>query len=180
MTTANMTGSPIRYPDVSSSKVMTVRGWWLVVLNFLIPGSAQVLAGNRKLGRFGLWFTLSLWFLAIVGVIVYLIWPQVIFSVVTMPIPLTIAQIVLVAYAVLWVILTLDTLRLVRLVRVGPRARPALAAFSVLLLVLTAGWCGRCRVLRERGPVRPRQCVLGIGAAGASGRRAVQHPPPRR
>jgi len=139
MTTANMTGSPIRYPDVSSSKVMTVRGWWLVVLNFLIPGSAQVLAGNRKLGRFGLSFTLALWFLAVVGVIVYLIWPQVIFSIVTLPIPLTIAQIVLVAYAVVWVILTLDTLRLVRLVRVGPRARPALAVFSVLLLVVTAG-----------------------------------------
>ncbi|WP_245635992.1 LCP family protein [Herbiconiux solani] len=137
--TANSTASPIRYPDTSSPKAMTVRGWWLVVLNFLIPGSAQVLAGNRKLGRFGLYFTFALWILAILGIVIYLIWPQVIFSVATNPVPLTIVQGVLVAYAVLWVILTLDTLRLVRLVNVGTRARPALALFSVLLLVVTSG-----------------------------------------
>jgi len=139
MTTANSTASPIRYPDASSPQVMTVRGWWLVVLNFLIPGSAQVLAGNRKLGRFALYFTLSLWVMAVLGFVIYLIWPQVIFSIATNPVPLTIAQIVLVAYAVLWVVLTLDTLRLVRLVRVGERARPWLAIFSVALLVVTSG-----------------------------------------
>lgn len=139
MTTANATASPIRYPDSSSPKVMTVRGWWLVVLNLLIPGSAQVLAGNRKLGRFGLYFTLALWVMAILGVVVYLIWPQVIFSIATNPIPLTVVQVILVAYAVLWVVLTLDTLRLVRFVRVGPRARPAIAAFAVVLLAVTSG-----------------------------------------
>jgi len=32
---------------------MTRRAWILVGLNILIPGSAQLLAGNRKLGRFG-------------------------------------------------------------------------------------------------------------------------------
>ncbi len=52
---------PLRYPDTSSRAVMTPRGWWLVVLNFLLPGSAQVLAGNRRLGRFGLGATLALW-----------------------------------------------------------------------------------------------------------------------
>jgi LCP family protein required for cell wall assembly len=133
------TASPIRYPDTTSPKAMTVRGWWLVVLNVLIPGSAQVLAGNRKLGRFGLYFTLSLWAIAVVGVVIYLIWPQVIFSIATNPIPLLLVQVVLVAYAVLWIVLTLDTLRLVRFVRVGERARPWLASFSVLLLVGTSG-----------------------------------------
>ena len=133
------TASPIRYPDTASPKAMTVRAWWLVALNFLIPGSAQVLAGSRKLGRFGLYCTFALWVMAVIGLVIYLIWPQVIFSIVTNPIPLTLVQIILVAYAVVWVILTLDTLRLVRLVRVGQRARPWLAAFSVLLLVVTSG-----------------------------------------
>ncbi len=133
------TASPIRYPDTSSRKAMTVRGWWLVALNFLIPGSAQVLAGSRKLGRLGLYFTFALWIFAVIGVIVYFIWPQVIYSMVTQSLALLFVQIVLVAYAILWVVLTLDTLRLVRLVRAGPRARPALALFSVLLLVATSG-----------------------------------------
>ncbi|WP_366518589.1 LCP family protein [Herbiconiux sp.] len=139
---ANATASPIRYPDTSSPKAMTVRGWWLVVLNVLIPGSAQVLAGNRRLGRFGLGCTLVLWALAIIAGVIYFIWPQVIFSIATNLVPLVIVQVLLVAYAVLWVVLTLDALRLVRLVRVGPRARPAIAIFSVLLMVVTAGGAG--------------------------------------
>ena len=32
---------PLRYPDTASREVMTRRGWWLVLLNFLLPGSAQ-------------------------------------------------------------------------------------------------------------------------------------------
>ena len=47
--------------------MMTKRGWWLVLLNLLVPGSAQVLAGNRRLGRIGLGATLLAWFLVIVG-----------------------------------------------------------------------------------------------------------------
>ena len=49
---------PLRYPNTASRPMMTRRAWWLLVLNFLIPGSAQVLAGNRRLGRFGLGATL--------------------------------------------------------------------------------------------------------------------------
>ncbi len=51
-------------------------------------------------------------------------------------------QALLAAYAVLWVVLSLDTLRLARIVRVAPRARPVIAALSVLLLVGTAGSAG--------------------------------------
>ena len=52
---------PIRRPDTRSPQVMTRRGWWLVALNFLIPGSAQSLAGSRRLARIGLTATLALW-----------------------------------------------------------------------------------------------------------------------
>ena len=45
--------NPVRYPDVHEPAIMTKRAWWLVALNFLIPGSAQLLAGNRRLGRLG-------------------------------------------------------------------------------------------------------------------------------
>jgi LCP family protein required for cell wall assembly len=139
MTTAN---APIRYPDVASPKVMTARAWVLVVLNFVLPGSAQVLAGNRRLGRFGLGCTLALIGLAIVAGIVYLIWPQMIFSVFTNTWSLWAVQIVLIAYAVLWVVLTLDALRLVRLVRTRPKARGWIAGFTTVLLVLFAGGAG--------------------------------------
>ncbi len=62
------------------------------------------------------------------------------------PLPLTLVQIVLVAYAVLWVVLTIDTLRLVRLVKVGPVARFGMTIVSVGLLVLSgsgAAWAAQ-------------------------------------
>jgi len=50
----------LRTPDASSQAVMTRRGWWLVALNFLLPGAAQSLAGHRRLGRIGIASTLGI------------------------------------------------------------------------------------------------------------------------
>jgi len=134
--------TPLRTPDARSAELMTRRGWWLVGMNVLIPGSAQILAGSRRLGRFGLAATLLLWLLVVAGVVAYFVTPRFLFSVVTMGLPLVLLQVLLVAYAVLWVVLTIDTLRLARLVRARPSARPLLAGASVVLLVLTAGTAG--------------------------------------
>jgi LCP family protein required for cell wall assembly len=134
--------SPIRHPNLTSPQVMTRRGWWLVVLNFVIPGSAQVLAGSRKLGRFGLGATLTLLVLAIIAGVSYLLWPAVVLTVFTNTIGLWAAAIVLGFYAVVWLILTLDTLRLVRLVRAKPKARPLIAAFATIVMVAVCGTAG--------------------------------------
>ena len=123
---------------------MTRRGWWLVLLGFLIPGSAQILAGNRRLGRIGLASTLVLWALAVLGLLFALLWPTAGFSILTgawlpdwlsllRPVPLLVAQGLLLAYAVLWVVLAIDTLRLVRLVKTGRGARFGIAMAAVVL-----------------------------------------------
>ncbi|MFF1571782.1 LCP family protein [Leifsonia sp. NPDC058292] len=135
--------SPLRFPDTASAPTMTKRGWWLVVMNILLPGSAQVLAGNRKLGRVGIVATLVLWLLAILTLLTYLIWPSTVYTLFTQTFSLLVVQILLVAYAALWVVLTLDTLRLVRLVKAAPNARAWIAAFSVVVLIgltCTAGY----------------------------------------
>lgn len=133
------TASPIRNPNLRAPQLMTRRAWWLVALNFLIPGSTQVLAGNRKLGRIGLAATLTMWFLAAFVIVAYLLWRTATLSVLTNSIALTVAQILLAAYAVLWFVLTIDTLRLVRLVRAAPGSRFWIAASTVLLLVASVG-----------------------------------------
>jgi LCP family protein required for cell wall assembly len=167
-----MTASPIRYPDTSSPKAMAVRGGWLVALNLLLPGSAQVLAGSRRLGRFGLYGTFALWFLVVLALVVYLIWPQMIFSIVTLPFPLLVVQIILGAYALLWVVLTLDTLRLIRLVRTTPRARTILAAFSVVLLVVCSGGATWAAYLAgvQRGLINSIFSVQAAAAPPVNGR----------
>ncbi|BDI21605.1 LCP family protein [Herbiconiux sp. L3-i23] len=132
-------GSTLRTPSPMTQRVMTRRGWFLVVLNLLVPGAAQTLAGNRRLGRFALGTTLALWALVVLTVAVYFLWPSVIFTAATNPIVLWVVQILLVGYAVVWIVVTLDTLRLVRFVRVRPPMRPAIAVFSIAALVLLTG-----------------------------------------
>ncbi|WP_241981162.1 LCP family protein [Cryobacterium algoritolerans] len=121
---------------------MTTRAWWLVLLNFVLPGSVQVLAGSRRLGRFGLRATFTLLFLAVAAGVVYLLWPEVILTALTNTIGLWAAAALLVFYAVVWSILTMDTLRLVRLVKAGPKARPLIAAFATVLMVGVVGTAG--------------------------------------
>jgi LCP family protein required for cell wall assembly len=160
MTIAN----PIRYPNTGSRDVMTRRGWWLVALNLLMPGSAQVLAGNRKLGRFGLVTTFILWLAAITILVVYLVKPTAVVGFFTQTLALTVLQIVLALYAVLWVVLTLDTLRLVRLVKARPSARAGIAGFAVLLLVAVSGTAAYGAVLAGSA----RGALSGIFSAAAS------------
>ncbi len=130
---------PIRRPDTRSPRVMTRRAWWLVALNFLIPGSAQSLAGSRRLARVGLTATLVMWLLVIAGIGVTVVSPGFLTSLMTNGFFLLLLQIVLLAYAILWVVLTVDTLRLVRLVKVKPKARPFVALLAIVGLVIGGG-----------------------------------------
>ncbi|WP_239065733.1 LCP family protein [Microbacterium hibisci] len=129
----------MRFPDASSRAMMTRRGWWLILLNFVLPGSAQVLAGDRRLGRVGLVSTVVMWTLVLLTGLAALLARPMFLAVATSPLALLLAQGLLIAYAVLWVVLTLDTLRLVRLVKTGTRARFAIAAASVTLLIVASG-----------------------------------------
>ncbi|MBQ3358021.1 MAG: LCP family protein [Microbacterium sp.] len=135
---------PLRHPDSTDAGAMAKRGWWLVALNVLIPGSAQIIAGNRRLGRIGLRATLLAWFLVVVaaGLALFarpvLLWLTVgagWFSALV----LTLVQILLVVYVVLWAVLTFDVLRMVRLVKVPTASRFAIPVVALILLGLVGG-----------------------------------------
>ena len=130
---------------------MTKRAWWLVGLNVLIPGSAQVLAGNRRLGRFGLGSTLVLWVLLVLTGVLYLIARGFLIALLTNTVVLWLLVLGALFYAVLWIILTLDTLRLVRLVRVAPAARAFVGGLSIAALVLVSGTAGYAAVTASAG-----------------------------
>lgn len=192
---------PLRNPDASDPAVMTRRGWWLVVMNFLVPGSAQVLAGNRRLGRIGLGATLAMWAILVLTAVGAALWPSGFFALATgsfipeflswfRPLPLTLVQIALVAYVVLWVVLTIDTLRLVRLVKVGPVARIGMTIVSVGLLVLSgsgAAWAAQTAgatrdafadIFSQSAPVVPPSDgyynILLLGADSGEGRDSMR------
>jgi LCP family protein required for cell wall assembly len=130
---------PLRFPDTSSRAMMSRRGWWLVLLNFLLPGSAQAVAGNRRLGRIGLGATLAMWTLLLVGGLTVLLWQQVFFTILTNWFVLLLLQGLMLAYALLWLVLTVDTLRLVRLVKTGTGARYGILGLAIVLLIASTG-----------------------------------------
>lgn len=130
---------PMRRPDTRSARVMTRRAWWLLALNFLVPGSAQVLAGSRRLGRVGLSATLIMWVIVVLAAVAALVWPTLLFTLGTNAAALLAAQVLLLAYAVLWIVLTIDTLRLIRLVNLRPGARPLAAVLAIAGLVVGSG-----------------------------------------
>ncbi|HWK21337.1 MAG TPA: LCP family protein [Microbacteriaceae bacterium] len=136
---ADRVALPVRYPDVESTPTMNRRAWWLVVMNFLIPGSAQVLAGNRRLGRFGLATTIVGWVLVVVTLVFLLTNQSAFIGFITHPVVLVAVQVVVAFYVVLWIVLTLDTLRLTRLVRLGSGARAGVAAVVVVLVAVFGG-----------------------------------------
>ncbi|MBO9577378.1 MAG: LCP family protein [Microbacteriaceae bacterium] len=116
------------------------RAWWLLGMNLVIPGSAQVLAGSRRLGRFGLGATVIGWVLVVVAVVMVITMGTTGFlGFATQPWALVLLQILIAFYAVLWIVLTLDTLRLTRLVRLDAAARAGVGIATAAMLVLVGG-----------------------------------------
>ena len=158
--------TPLRAPDLRDDAMMSRRAAWLTVLHLLIPGSAQSLAGSRRLGRLALGLWLLGWAGIVVAVVLWFVLPQVLLTVPTNVVGLTLLQLALVAWAGWWVLLTVDTLRLLRLVRVRPLARGVVAALLTAALVVgvgAAGW-GAWAAGVARGT---------IGSVFASGRYAL-------
>lgn len=121
---------------------MTRRAWLLVAANLLVPGAAQVVAGNRRLGRFGLAATLLFWVLALTTIALAVFQRSVLIELATTAVAVAAICLLLAAYAVLWVVLTLDALRLTRLARVRGAARVGVAGVALVGLLATAGGAG--------------------------------------
>jgi polyisoprenyl-teichoic acid--peptidoglycan teichoic acid transferase len=131
--------SPLRHPDTRQPELMTTRAWWLLGVNLLIPGSAQLLAGDRKWGRFAVGATFASWAVAAAALLLLLLARPVALTIVTNVPVLWAMQFVLIFYGVLWLVTTVNALALARIIRATPRSRAPLAGFVVLTLLLGVG-----------------------------------------
>ena len=134
-----MSSSTVRYPDESSEETMARRAWILVLLGILIPGSPQLLAGNKRFGRFAVRSTFVLWAIVAVAIVMNIVARATLVTIATNSVVLVVVQVGIVFYGVLWAILAIDTMRLVRLVRVAPVARALVAILAVASLVIIGG-----------------------------------------
>jgi LCP family protein required for cell wall assembly len=118
---------------------MRRRAWWLIVLSLLMPGSAQLIAGNRRLGRvlFGTWLLLL-----VVGVgtaVSYFIASGATLGFWVSFWGLLGVQVLLVVFAILSFLAAVDTFRLVRFVHVPGRTRVWVASLTVMAMLVPAG-----------------------------------------
>ncbi|WP_160667106.1 LCP family protein [Pseudarthrobacter sp. ATCC 49987] len=141
-TPAGTLTDPVRYPSGAAAPVLTKRAFLLVLMTLLVPGSAQIVAGNRRLGRMALRVTLTVWVLAILAVLLLLVSRSTLINLFTSPVTSLLLIIGLVALAIGWAALFLNTLRLIRPVLLAPGVRPAVVVALVLAMVLGSGSLG--------------------------------------
>lgn len=126
--------TPFRNVDRADSRQLLKRAWWIIALNLFVPGSVQVVAGNKKLGRLGIIFTLSFWLFLVVAAMLAVVTKVALFTMLTSPLLATPIGIGFTIYAIIIVLSTLDALRLMYLHRIGSRLKVVL-----LVLVLVTG-----------------------------------------
>jgi LCP family protein required for cell wall assembly len=102
---------------------MRKRAWWLIIMTLVVPGSAQLVAGNRKLARIGVTATLGFWALFLLGSLIGLINKTWLIWIITIPVLVGVLSLLLMLYAILFAFLALDTLRLIRMNRLYSRDR---------------------------------------------------------
>ncbi len=112
----------------------------LLGLTVVVPGSAQLAAGNRRLGRFALRVWLGLAVTAVLLALLALVSRTAVLTVLTHRWTLVVLQVVLLGFAALWAVLLVDAWRLGHPDRLPRRDRRALlVALLALVLVLPGG-----------------------------------------
>jgi LCP family protein required for cell wall assembly len=129
----------VRFPQSASPAQRTKRAFLLLVMTLVLPGSAQVVAGDRRLGRRALRTTFACWALVAVGIVLALTDRTLVVGVVTHHWWSLALIVALLGLAVAWALLFVNTLRIVRMPLLERGVRPLVAGFLALLMLVTSG-----------------------------------------
>jgi LCP family protein required for cell wall assembly len=133
---------------------MRRRARWLLLLNFFIPGSAQLVSGSKRLARLGLIVTLF-WWVAIIALVATVLLDRVVaIGTLTNAQGLQAAGWTMIGFGIVFAILSLDTIRLVRIGHTGPKARWVyLVAFLLVGLLPAVGLVSTASFATRAGTV---------------------------
>ena len=121
---------------------MRNRAWWLLILGTAFPGTAQILGGNRRLGRFAIRFSLVNLALLALAALIFFVNQSWLVGLLTVPVITTILGWYLWFFGALFALLMLDGLRLSQLGRVEGRSR-----WFLLGAFLTIGTLGTSSIV---------------------------------
>ncbi|WP_082553011.1 LCP family protein [Phycicoccus sp. Root101] len=125
--------------DVLNAGMRRRRAFTLVLLTLVVPGSAQLVAGNRRLGRFAVRVWLALIGLVAVLGVVFLASHSFVIGLLGRSWVLGALEWLILGFAGLWALLFVDAWRLGRPSSLVIRARRMLTAVTAVMLVVTSG-----------------------------------------
>ncbi len=126
-------------PADTSARIQFRRGLTLTAMTLLMPGSAQLVTGNRKIGRIAIRVWLALIAIAVITLLIAMTSRRGLFSLVTNPTLLTLITWGLVAMAAAWVALLVDAWRLGQPLAMERNHRLWTTGVNLVLCVALAG-----------------------------------------
>src|SRR4051794_40541276 len=124
---------------VAASRVRFRRAVTLLVMTLLVPGSAQLAAGRRDVGRFALRVALSVVGAFVFIVLLGLVWHGFVFWMASNTVVLGFLRLLLCALAVGWALLFFDAWRLGRPLQLLQKQRLAVVGLNGVLCFAVAG-----------------------------------------
>lgn len=140
--TRSRVGDPLTSPLFAAPATRTKRAWWLLGATLLVPGSAQLVAGRRGLGRIAVRVTAVVWALLVAALLLFFVWRTALVWLLTNSVTSALLMYGLVALAIGWVLLWFDTLRLIRPGMLSTPVRRAVVIVTVLAMLVTGGGLG--------------------------------------
>lgn len=123
----------------SADRTVFRRGLALTVMTLLMPGSAQLVLGSKRVGRIAIRIWLAVLVVAVLVLVTGYFWRGGLFSLVTNPRVLWMARLALIAGAIGWAFLLLDAWRLSRPLEMHRAHRLWMTGLNGALVVGTAG-----------------------------------------
>ena len=139
MTSASVTQS---LPQRRSATIAARRGFVLVGMNLLVPGSAQLAAGNARLGRAAMRVWLTLVLAAVALVVAGFAARGPVLGALANPVVLTVGCWLVLVVGVAWIALLVDAWRIANPAGMSARGRTTSGALALVLAVVigTVSW----------------------------------------
>jgi polyisoprenyl-teichoic acid--peptidoglycan teichoic acid transferase len=157
----------LQQPRVRSDRVKLRRAMTFVAMTLILPGSAQVAAGNKRVGRFALRVWAALWALLLLAGLLALVWRGGAITLFTFPLTLRLIQIGLIGLAIGWGLLLLDAWRIARPPELARRHRPLFALLSFGLVAAVVG-----ALVSSAGVVSAQRDLMSTVFAGGGVKKA--------
>ena len=128
-----------RFGDHDAARVRFRRAVTLLLMTLVLPGSAQLVAGNRRVGRIALRVCMALLGTLVLVVLVGMMWHGLVYFLVSNTFMLGLLRLVLCAVAVGWALLFFDAWRLGQPLELLQKQRLAVVGLNSVLAFSVAG-----------------------------------------